>query len=218
MKKFIIILINVVLSSGVLFGQASGQEDEYTKVITGRAEKIILTLNMEDELKAIKVRDIIVQQYRNLSETHDGRDEKLKEAKKIEDKETAKTVVKNIETEANLRLFQLHREFVAKLTALLYAEQVDKVKDGMTYGVVPGTYKNYLAMLPELTEEQKTQILAYLIEAREYAMDGGTSKEKHAWFGKYKGKINNYLSAEGYDLKKAGEEWQERLKAEAEQK
>jgi hypothetical protein len=34
-------------------------------------------------------------------------------------------------------------------------------------------------------------------------MDAGTSKEKHAWFGKYKGKINNYLSAEGYNMKLA---------------
>jgi hypothetical protein len=41
-------------------------------------------------------------------------------------------------------------------------------------------------------------------------MDGGTSQEKHAWFGKYKGRINNYLSAQGYDMKKAGEEWQKR--------
>ena len=32
-------------------------------------------------------------------------------------------------------------------------------------------------------------------------------------FGKYKGRINNYLSAEGYNVKKEGEEWQKRIKA-----
>jgi hypothetical protein len=47
--------------------------------------------------------------------------------------------------------------------------------------------------------------MAWLVEAREIAMDCGSSEEKHYWFGKYKGKINNYLSAEGYDLKKAEE-------------
>jgi hypothetical protein len=31
-------------------------------------------------------------------------------------------------------------------------------------------------------------------------------------FGKYKGRINNYLSAAGYDMKKEGEEWQKRIK------
>ncbi len=57
-------------------------------------------------------------------------------------------------------------------------------------------------MLPNLTEKQKARIMTWLVEAREHAMNGGTSEEKHAWFGKYKGRINNYLSSEGYDLKR----------------
>ncbi|MNR53744.1 hypothetical protein D3C85_1738080 [compost metagenome] len=48
-------------------------------------------------------------------------------------------------------------------------------------------------------------------------MDGGSSKEKHAWFGKYKGRINNYLSKEGYDLTKEREGWNKRI-AEKEKK
>ncbi len=36
--------------------------------------------------------------------------------------------------------------------------------------------------------------MSLLWEAREHAIDGGSSEEKHAWFGKYKGRIiNNYL-------------------------
>jgi len=65
------------------------------------------------------------------------------------------------------------------------------------------TYRRYQQVLPELTDEQKREILANLIEARELAMDGGSSDEKHAIFGKYKGRINNYLSAQGYDLRAA---------------
>jgi hypothetical protein len=34
-------------------------------------------------------------------------------------------------------------------------------------------------------------------------MDEGTSDEKHKVFGKYKGRINNYLAAAGYNLKAA---------------
>ena len=44
------------------------------------------------------------------------------------------------------------------------------------------------------------------MESREHAMGAGTSQEKHAWFGKYKGKMNNYLSGRGYDLKQAEQE------------
>ena len=68
-------------------------------------------------------------------------------------------------------------------------------------------------MLPNLTAEQKSQINTYLTEAREFAMDAESSEKKHAWFGKYKGKINNYLSAAGIDMKKAGQEWEGRRKA-----
>jgi hypothetical protein len=101
---------------------------------------------------------------------------------------------------------QLHTQYLLKLHAVLTPAQVDQVKDGMTYGVVPLTYNSYLEMLPELTEEEKVTIKNYLVEAREHAMDGGSSKEKHRWFGKYKGRINNYLSARGYDLAKASKE------------
>jgi len=85
----------------------------------------------------------------------------------------------------------------------------------MTYGVVPNTYKRYLELLPSLTDEQKRTILANLLEAREYAMDAGSSEEKHALFGKYKGKINNFLSAAGYDLKQAEKELAARRQCEA---
>ena len=55
--------------------------------------------------------------------------------------------------------------------------------------------------------------MIWLTEARERAIDAESSDKKHAWFGKYKGRINNYLSAAGYDLKKEGIEWEKRRKA-----
>jgi hypothetical protein len=87
----------------------------------------------------------------------------------------------------------------------------------MTYRVFPITYAAYLDMLPNLTTEQKDKIYSWLKEARELAMDAGSSEKKHEVFGKYKGRINNYLSAAGYDMKKEGEAWQKRIK-EREQK
>jgi hypothetical protein len=107
----------------------------------------------------------------------------------------------------------LHKGFIESLSKKLDPQQVDKVKDGMTYNVVDITYKGYLAMIPALTDKQKEQIKDWLIEAREHAMDAESSEKKHAWFGKYKGRINNYLSAQGYDLKKEGEDWEMRRKA-----
>ena len=45
------------------------------------------------------------------------------------------------------------------------------------------------------------------------AVDGVSAEEKTAVFNKYKGRINNFLSKEGYDLKKASTDWNARLKA-----
>jgi len=67
-------------------------------------------------------------------------------------------------------------------------------------------------------QEQKDKMYAWLVEARELAMDEGSSDAKHAVFGKYKGRINNYLSAAGYDMKKEGEDWAKRIQAAKEAK
>ncbi|WP_240675988.1 DUF3826 domain-containing protein [Botryobacter ruber] len=193
------------------------QEAAYIRVTNERADKIVANLGVKNKAKALRVRNLIAQQYRDLSYLHEFRDARVKAAKEGAgvNKKAAEERKTEIEAFTNQELEKLHKKYVANLQAELTPKQVDGVKDGMTYGVVPITYKGYQDMLPNLTEEQKKQIWDWLVEAREHAMDAGSSHEKHGWFGKYKGRINNYLSAAGYDLKKAGDEWQERIKAEA---
>ena len=69
--------------------------------------------------------------------------------------------------------------------------------------------------MPDLTAPEKVKILELLKEAREEAMDGGSVDEKSAIFKKYKGKIVNYLNAQGHDVTKAYKEWGERQKKKA---
>ena len=196
--------------------QTKDQQDaEYTKTITRRADKIVAVLGLTDSVKYKKVRDVIVQQYRNLNDIQTERDTKIKAAKAL--KETNKALAadqtRNAENEVYARLYFLHFDYISKLMIYLTPEQLEQVKDGMTYSVLPITYKGYCDEVLNLTDEQKLQIKIWLTEARELAMDAGTSDEKHKWFGKYKGRINNYLSKEGYDMKKESEEWQKRIKA-----
>lgn len=214
-----IFVMLVIPSSKMLWAQElqtkEQKEANYTKMITDRAAKIVAVLGINSTESSIRVRDIISQQYRDLSEIHDTKNMKVKIAKEMakEDKAKSEAEIKQAETEANVAMEKLHGEYLKKLSKELSESQIEKVKDGMTYGVLPITYKGYQEMLPNLTESQKMQILAYLTEAREYAMDGESSEKKHAWFGKYKGKINNYLSAAGIDMKKAGLEWEQRIAA-----
>jgi hypothetical protein len=197
-------------------GQTIGDKDAtYTKTITQRADKIITPLAINDSAKAVKVRNIIVQQYRSLNDIYTERDTKLKAVKEL--KETNKMLsdeqIKNTANEVNAQLYILHFAYISKLMLYLTPQQLEQVKDGMTYGVLPLTYKAYCDMVLNLTDEQKLQIKVWLTEARELAMDAGSSDEKHKWFGKYKGRINNYLSQAGYNMKLEGEEWQKRIKS-----
>ncbi len=180
----------------------------YTQVIQERARKITEALNLEDAVKARQVQEAIADQYRTLSLLYDTRDAQIKSLRERTDvQEEAKTLaIQSLKEMTEALVARQHVQYLLKLSALLSPEQIDRVKDGMTYGLVQVTYRSYLEMLPHLTEEQKATILAYLLEARERAMDAGSSGQKHQWFGKYKGRINNYLSIQGYDLKKASEE------------
>lgn len=218
-QKYLLFVLPVsILLSSVQIWAISIPEDPdpaYTQVIHQRAQKIVDTLDISDADKAVQVRTIIADQYRSLSVLHYTRDAQIETAQTrfAHNKELADQVIQALRDMTQALQDKLHVQYLVKLSALLTSEQIDQVKDGMTYGVVQVTYNSYLDMLPDLTEEQKKQILEYLIEAREIAMDAGSSKEKHAWFGKYKGKINNYLSAQGYDLKKASEERNKRSKS-----
>jgi hypothetical protein len=197
-------IVNVTSALATDTNAIADIEANYSRTVSDRAEKILTPLGLQDSVKSNRVHGIIVRQYRDLREIHDVRDEKIKAAKQPgASKEAIAAATKASQDEAHTRLDVLHTKYLTKLSVELSSKQVDNVKDGMTYGVMPLTYGVYLKMYPNLTDEQKRKVKDWLIEAREIAMDDGTSNEKHAVFGKYKGKINNYLSAAGYDAKQA---------------
>lgn len=199
--------------------QTQEQKDNYTKVITARSAKVVTNIGITDSTskKFIKVRDILVDHYRVTGAIYDDRNAAVKtlKADPATDKATVNAKIAALDSVADVKIAKHHKEFLATLGKELNAEQVEKVKDELTYKKVAVTYNAYVDELPQLTEAQKTQIKTWLIEAREKAIDAGSSDAKTAIFGKYKGRINNFLSAQGYDMKKAGEEWQKRLKEKA---
>ncbi len=215
--KRIILLLAVLTGSADLHAQngtVSKQRDEiYWNVVSKRAEKIVSTLGIADSARWERVRNLIARQYYELNGIHDrckAEQGKLKE--KGGSREQIEAELKTLQTNADSELIGLHRNFLEALSGELSPEQTEGVKNGMTYGVLPITYAGYLDMIPELKEEEKQQIMTWLTEAREHAMDAGSSEEKHGWFGKYKGRINNYLSSRGYDLKKYSEAREARIR------
>ncbi len=191
----------------------SASDTAYVRVLTDRSAKIVGTLGLNDATKEAMLTRSLVDQYIAVNDIH----ARYKPVAKPASTDTAATsqweaskqqLAAQKATELNAR----HTTFIKTIADQLPSEAVEAVKDGMTYRVMPITYAAYLDMLPDLTTEQRGRIMEWLREARELAMDEGSSNAKHAVFGKYKGRINNYLSAQGYDLKKETEAWQQRIK------
>lgn len=189
-------------------------EAAYTKSITERSAKIIQTLTLSDSIQYQKVLSILVQQYRNINQAQQVQKNAVTAIKQqaVDAAEIA-TQIKRTEVLKATQMEQYHQAFIAQLTPLVSEKQLELLKDGITYRIFPITYAAYLDMIPTLQDAQKSKIFEWLKDARELAMDGESSEKKHAIFGKFKGRINNYLSSEGYDLKKETADWQLRIKA-----
>lgn len=224
MKRAYLLLSLILSGATSLFAQHNVAQEKtesekvaYVKMISQRADKIAAVLNINDSARQQKVSNIIRDQYSDLNDIYAERDEKLKAIKAANavDKAGLEAAKTKQAAKTDAKLAKLHKKYISRLSSQLTAEQVDQVKNGMTYSVLPITYKAYQEQILTLNDEQKKQILTWLTEAREHAMDAESSDKKHAWFGKYKGRINNYLSAAGYDLKKEGQDWEKRRKAAA---
>lgn len=194
MRKVLVFLVCLV-SLGAL-GQVAlkteGQDPKYVETIKGRAQKIVNGLQLTDAKKAENVRNIIANRYFLLNDIH---------SKYGKDKQA----------ERDAELYKHHFELASALALYLTDEQIDAVKDGMTFGRLKRDYQATQDMIPSLTNEEKAQVLIWLKEAREFAMDCGDSKQKHFWFDKYRGRTNNWLSSRGYDLKKERDAWMKRI-------
>ena len=186
-----IVSLFTIMTSAQVVLKTEGQDPQYVETIKGRAQKIVDGLQLADAQKAENVRNVIANRYFLLNDIHSKYGKDQQDALYAE-------------------LYKHHFELASALALYLNEEQIDAVKDGMTYGRLKRDYNAQLDMIPSLTDEEKAQILVWLKEAREYAMDAADSKGKHFWFDKYRGRTNNWLSARGYDLKKERDAWMKR--------
>ena len=217
MKKIVLMSLLFLcgwISAGAVDLNKENRDPKYVESIVNRSQKIVDKLGLTDAKVAEDVCNVIANRYYELNDIYEIRDAKVKAVKESGLTGDAKNeALKAAENEKDAALYRSHFAFPASLSLFLNEEQIEAVKDGMTYGVVKVTYEATLDMIPSLKEEEKVQIYAWLVEAREFAMDAENSNKKHAAFGKYKGRINNYLAKRGYNLTKEREEWAKRVKA-----
>jgi hypothetical protein len=187
-------LFSLTVNAQLVVLNDEGRDSTYVENIKGRAQKIVDGLQLTDQKQARAVRNIIANRYFLLNDIHAKYDKSQQDALQAE-------------------LYKHHFELASALGLYLNEEQIDAVKDGMTFGRLRRDYQATQDMIPTLSDFEKQQILIWLKEAREYAMDAADSKGKHFWFDKYRGRTNNWLSARGYDLKKERDAWMKRTAA-----
>ena len=216
MKKmlFVLLLAAMTWTAGAVELKSEGRDKGYVETILARSQKVVDKLGIEDAQTAEAVRNIIANRYFELNDIYEARDARLAAVKEQgltgDAKQQAQAFARY---ECDSKLYRSHFAFPAALSQYLTEEQITAVKDGMTFGVVKVTYDSHLDMIPTLTDEEKEQIRVWLEEARELAVDAESSKKKHEIFGKYKGRINNYLSKRGYNLTAEREAWYKRIEA-----
>ena len=162
-------------------------------------------LNLSDKIKAESVRNLIAHQYQQVSKIHGAKTARMDAARKLQ-KEEAEKENQAAWEESKAKLDKQRDLFIAALSRFLDKDQVELVKNEITGQGLKKEYEKFQALLPGLTAEQKKKVYDYLVEARDNAMNVLTSRERNQWFAKFRGRANNYLSAQGYNLRKATEE------------
>lgn len=214
MKKIFLAALAVLMTTAVSAVElnSEGRNPEYVASIVKRAQKCTDALGITGTDKGTQVLNIIANRYFALNDIYAERDS-LKNIAKQKQGDEKKMLMEAVEAKKDSKLYRSHFGFDADLSIYLTAGEIVTVKNVMTYNVVKVTSEAYSDMILKLTDEEKTQIMAWLIEARELAIDAENSNKKHETFKKYKGRINNYLSKRGYDISKEREAWGERVKA-----
>lgn len=208
----VLVLLVVSFTASAVELDSVKRDPNYVVNIVGRSKKIVDNLKIKDKTVYNNVLNIVCNKYFSLNDVYSKRDTVIAQAKRANfPKEELAIIQSAAKNEAEATLYRTHFAFASDLSLYINDKQIEAIKDGMTYNVVKVTYDATLAMIPTLTKEEKTQILVWLKEARELAVDAENSNKKHEAFGKYKGRINNYLSKRGYDLVKERQEWYKRI-------
>lgn len=211
----LVLLVAAVVTTQAVELKSEGRDPQYVETIVNRSKKVVDKLALQDAAVADEVIKIVANRYFELNDIYKARDQRLAAIKEQGLTGEAKQHATDFANyECDSKLYRSHFAFPATLGIYLTDEQVEQVIDGMTYGVVMVTYNSHLEMIPTLTVEEQKQLMAWLKEARELAVDAEGSKQKHGVFGKYKGRYNNYLAKRGYDLKAEREAWYQRIEAE----
>jgi hypothetical protein len=212
MKTLLPITLTFLIVSNLIVSNALAQNDNKANTVSftsadaktksdieqeKKAAEWVDALNLNDPAKETKVKTAIATHLKTVRDWHN--------------EHSPTTVPAGINPATGNRLSDMDRDIIANsampksvhdslmnvLKTELTPEQVETVLDKYTIGKVDFTLKGYHAIVPDLKPEEETQILVYLKQAREQAIDFKNMKEISAIFEIYKTKCEQYLNSNG---------------------
>lgn len=182
-----------VTSIAIAQNQPNGTDAEIEK----KAAEWTASLNLNDATKETKVKQVVATHLVTIKNWHN--------------EHPATTVPEGINPVTGTKLSELDRSIIADsampssvhqnlmdgLKKELSPEQVETILDKYTIGKVAFTMQGYKAIVPDLTADEETKILAFLKQAREQAVDYKNMKQISAIFEIYKTKCEQMLNNNG---------------------
>ncbi len=189
-------------------------ENKDNDEIAGKAREWVMTLQLNDAVKIKKVEAAITEHLVAVRDWHNEHPASL-----IPDAINPATGNKLSQLDKEVMLCSakpaaVHTNLMNVLNAELSPQQVEAVLDKYTIGKVGFTMKGYEAIIPDLTEKEKTEILKNLKQAREMAIDYKNMKEISAIFEIYKTKCEQYLNNNGRNWRQLYKTYTDKIKAE----
>lgn len=203
--KILALVLSIFLSSTKMFAQ-----DKNTVTFTGtnanaksdadieaKATEWVKALNLNDAAKEARVRNAIATHLKAVRDWHNAHP--LTEVPAGINPATGNTLSSMDRTiiSHSAKPASVHENLMNVLKAELTPEQVETILDKYTIGKVEFTMKGYKAIVPDLKPEEEAQVLSYLKQAREQAIDFKNMKEISAIFEIYKTKCEQYLNSNG---------------------
>lgn len=202
----------------LLFGNVNAQDAGLKDELQQKAQRWVDSLKLDDKIKADKVQQAIVMHLTAVRGWHNSHPFTQVPAginpatgNKLSDLDRQLIVCSS-------KPATIHTSLMQVLNAELNVEQVAFILDQYTIGKVAFTLKGYEAIVPDLTEKERTQIRKNLEQAREQAIDYKNMKEISGIFEIYKTKCEQYLNSNGRNWRQLFKNYVDKVKAEKEKK
>ena len=205
-RRGLIGIVFLSFASAALAQDASATQSAdaaFETSIERRAGETVAEMKLDDAAKAARVKELFKQQFRDI-ETFDVAHGAERTDLAAELKKTPDDAALAAKLDALVApLLKTQAAFFDKVGAELTPDQVEQIKNRLVGGRYQHNIDGYKVEFPDLPADAWQHVVGMWQQAREEAMPLGNAKVKDAVFSKWKGRVNIWLSKQGFVGKSA---------------